>query len=64
MASTTGFALIKVQGAMPLWLSALLSEGEIFKSSFSKYGEAYRQTVLEKRENTVRFTAPSILGVA
>ena len=55
---------IKVQGAMPLWLSALLSEGEIFKSSFSKYGEAYRQTVLEKRENTVRFTAPSILGVA
>lgn len=34
---------IKVQEAMPLWLSAILSEGKIFKSSFSKYGEAYRR---------------------
>ena len=33
---------VKVQGAMPLWLSAALSEGGIFKNSFSKYGEAYR----------------------
>ena len=34
---------IKVQGAMPLWLTAILDEGQIYKSSFSKYGEAYRQ---------------------
>ncbi|MDO4803976.1 MAG: polyphosphate polymerase domain-containing protein [Lachnospiraceae bacterium] len=33
---------VKVQGAMPLWLSAILSEGRIFKAGFSKYGEAYR----------------------
>ena len=32
---------IKVQGAMPLWLTAILDEGRIYKSSFSKYGEAY-----------------------
>ena len=32
---------IKVQGAMPLWLTAVLDAGQIFKSSFSKYGEAY-----------------------
>ena len=33
---------IKVQDAMPLWLAAILSAGRIYKSSFSKYGEAYR----------------------
>ncbi len=32
---------VKVQAAMPLWLSAILDEGQIYKSSFSKYGEAY-----------------------
>ena len=30
---------------MPLWLSSILSEGNIRKSSFSKYGEAYRQQI-------------------
>ena len=37
---------IKVQQAIPLWLSAILTEGKIYKNSFSKYGEAYRQQVL------------------
>ena len=32
---------IKVQGAMPLWLSKILDEGKIYRSSFSKYGTAY-----------------------
>ena len=34
---------LKVQSALPLWLSRALSEGGIFKVSFSKYGEAYRR---------------------
>jgi SPX domain protein involved in polyphosphate accumulation len=34
---------IKVQDAMPMWLAEILSKGHIYKSSFSKYGEAYRQ---------------------
>lgn len=34
---------IKVQQAVPLWLCAILSEGKIYKNSFSKYGEAYKQ---------------------
>ena len=55
---------IKVQGAMPLWLSAALSEGNIFKSSFSKYGEAYRQELLKKKETAIIYTVPSFLGVA
>ncbi len=34
---------IKVQQAMPLWLTAILSEGKMYKNSFSKYGEAYKR---------------------
>ena len=34
---------IKVQEAMPLWLTAILDEGQICRNSYSKYGEAYRQ---------------------
>ena len=34
---------VKVQEAMPLWLTEILSQGKIYKTSFSKYGEAYRQ---------------------
>ena len=38
---------IKVQQAMPLWLTEILSRGKIYKGSFSKYGEAYRQQLLK-----------------
>ena len=55
---------VKVQGAMPLWLSEVLSEGKIYRSSFSKYGEAYRQELLKKRENTIRFAAAKLPGAA
>lgn len=34
---------IKVQQAMPLWLASALDEGGIYKTSFSKYGEAYKR---------------------
>ncbi len=34
---------VKIQGAMPLWLAKVLSEGKIYQSSFSKYGEAYKR---------------------
>ena len=34
---------VKVQEAIPLWLCAILSEGGIYKASFSKYGTAYQQ---------------------
>lgn len=36
---------IKVSGAMPLWLSTALTACQVFPSSFSKYGEAYRACV-------------------
>ena len=34
---------IKVQQEMPLWLVEILSKGKIYKSSFSKVGEAYKK---------------------
>ena len=40
---------VKVQGAMPLWLSKILNEGRIYKTSFSKYGEAYKRLISIRR---------------
>ncbi len=36
---------VKVQQAIPLWLTDILSEGKIYKNSFSKYGTAYKQQI-------------------
>ncbi len=41
---------IKVQEAMPLWLTHILDEGKIYKNSFSKYGEAFRQQLLNAQK--------------
>jgi SPX domain protein involved in polyphosphate accumulation len=38
---------IKVQEAIPIWLSTLLSNGKIYKNSFSKYGEAYKREIIK-----------------
>ena len=40
---------IKVQEAMPMWLSEILTEGAIYKTSFSKYGEAYKKQTFSSR---------------
>lgn len=37
---------IKCGGAIPLWMVDILSKGKIYKTSFSKYGRAYIETVL------------------
>ena len=46
---------IKVQEAIPLWLSRILDEGHIYRASFSKFGEAYKQQawalLLERKES-------------
>lgn len=39
---------IKIPGAMPLWLSAILSGAGAFPISFSKYGRAYLQSTSNK----------------
>lgn len=40
---------IKVPGAMPMWLSGILSELEVYPASFSKYGNIYKQSILPNR---------------
>ena len=55
---------VKVQQAMPLWLSAILSEGKIMKSSFSKYGEAYRRQLTGEDAMCVAPALIRLLGAA
>lgn len=40
---------IKVPGAMPIWLAEILSKLEIYPSSFSKYGNIYKTSILPNR---------------
>ncbi|MDO4287865.1 MAG: polyphosphate polymerase domain-containing protein [Eubacterium sp.] len=44
---------IKIPGAMPLWLSAILSDLEIYPTSFSKYGNIYKQDIIQERSQTL-----------
>lgn len=39
---------IKANGGMPLWLADLLSELEIYPMSFSKYGNIYKKSLVNK----------------
>lgn len=39
---------VKTSGGIPLWLTSVLSEEHIYKSSFSKYGTAYQNIILPK----------------
>ena len=41
---------IKTAGAIPLWLTRILSREKIFKTSFSKYGSAYK-SIFKKKKN-------------
>ncbi len=36
---------IKCSGGMPLWMTSVLSENKIYKTSFSKYGMAYKEFI-------------------
>ena len=49
----TSLMEIKVPAAMPLWLTAFLSENKIYRTPFSKYGNAYstllRRNIIESR---------------
>ncbi len=40
---------IKANGGMPLWLTNLLTELEIFPRSFSKYGNIYKKSLTGKK---------------
>lgn len=39
---------IKCSGGIPLWMTHILSEERLFKTSFSKYGTAYQTVIFQK----------------
>lgn len=41
----TSLMEIKTSGSIPLWMTSMLSENGIFKTSFSKYGRAYSSLI-------------------
>jgi hypothetical protein len=41
---------VKAENNMPIWLSNLLSEYKIYKTSYSKYGKEYEKLLLNNRE--------------
>ena len=51
-----GYAIleVKIQDACPLWLSRILDAGHIYKSSFSKYGEAYKKQLIHQQNTPLR----------
>ena len=44
---------VKVAGAMPIWMVRAFSELEIYATSFSKYGNIYKQKLLDNRRETI-----------
>ena len=40
---------LKTHSGIPLWMTSLLSENEIYKTSFSKYGTAYRTMIFPEK---------------
>lgn len=43
---------VKVSGGIPLWLTHFLTENNIYKRSFSKYGTAYKEMIIAKKGAT------------
>ena len=43
---------IKVPGAYPIWLARLLAELEIYPTSFSKYGNIYKENLRQTRRES------------
>lgn len=46
---------LKVSDSVPLWMVSLLSRLRIQKTTFSKYGAAYRQIQLERQKGVLRY---------
>ena len=49
---------IKVQHSIPLWLVEILTEGKIYKTSFSKVGTAHKRELAKKAQNLVQVKEP------
>ncbi len=45
---------IKCSGGIPLWMTKILSSEKIYKTSFSKYGTAYKNLIFKKGDKNDR----------
>ena len=55
---------VKVQHSIPLWLTAILSEGKIYQTSFSKVGAAHKLELAKKqRTNIINMVKEPVKGV-
>lgn len=48
---------VKISSAVPIWLASILSELEIYKTSFSKYGTEYKQYCLNNKSDKIFITS-------
>lgn len=48
---------IKIPGACPMWLVKILTELELYSTSFSKYGTVYRDFILKNNLKEARLSA-------
>jgi len=53
---------LKCPGAIPLWMTEVLSAEHIYKTSFSKYGNAYCRFMSETPEERAHMIAAAVLG--
>jgi hypothetical protein len=53
---------VKTTSSLPLWLVKFLSANKIYKTSFSKYGEAYNQLIKQKISNGGNINERDIQG--
>lgn len=51
---------IKCTGAIPLWMVHLLSDLKLYKTSFSKYGIAYRTLIFSRLKGEVRYNGNNL----
>ena len=46
---------VKTSGGIPLWMSRVLTQNHLYKTSFSKYGAAYRDIINEKTQGGLSY---------
>ena len=51
---------IKCSGGIPLWMTQLLSRERIYKTSFSKYGTAYRTLIYPKLKEKAYYAGKTV----
>ncbi len=55
---------IKCSGGIPLWMTRVLSEQKLYKTSFSKYGSAYEKLIFPRQNQPAQKIQITALGGA